>query len=389
VVGYKKSGRRDNLRIADCEIKKILSVLPQNYIDWGHKIIGADKAWEKYRGRGIKIGIIDTGIDYNHPDLASNIKRTRSFIDDTDGFDSSFHGTHVSGIIAGVDNNVGIIGVAPEAELYVAKVFGKNGYFTSTAEKNALEWLASENVHVINMSYGGFYPIDIPGVKEALEQYHDLIKEIHNAGVILVAATGNSGNPNDTMDRISWPARFPEVFAVGAICQELQRADFSSAGPGLDFAMPGVDVYSCYPGGQWARYSGTSMAAPYLTGCIALLQEYAYKTKARGFTYEEVQQELIKYSIDLGVEGIDSETGHGLVNIGKVGVATANKTIVTLDQPMIIKNGRTLAPLRFITEINGGQVLSWDNATKTVIFKTPAGKVVRMQANSAEVVIKE
>jgi hypothetical protein len=78
-----------------------------------------------------------------------------------------------------------------------------------------------------------------------------------------------------------------------------------------------------------------------------------------------------------------------LVNIGKVGVATANKTIVTLDQPMIIKNGRTLAPLRFITEINGGQVLSWDNATKTVIFKTPAGKVVRMQANSAEVVIKE
>ena len=377
------------MQIENLEIKEILQFLPQNYIDWGTKLIGADKAWKKYRGRGIKIGIIDTGIDYNHPDLASNIKRTRSFIDDTDGFDSSFHGTHVSGIIAGVDNNVGIIGVAPEAELYVAKVFGKNGYFTSTAEKNALEWLASENVHVINMSYGGFYPIDIPGVKEALEQYHDLIKEIHNAGVILVAATGNSGNPNDTMDRISWPARFPEVFAVGAICQELQRADFSSAGPGLDFAMPGVDVYSCYPGGRWARYSGTSMAAPYLTGCIALLQEYAYKTKARGFTYEEVQQELIKYSIDLGVEGIDSETGHGLVNIGKVGVATANKTIVTLDQPMIIKNGRTLAPLRFITEINGGQILSWDNATKTVIFKTPAGKVVRMQANSAEVVIKE
>lgn len=376
------------MQIESVEIKEILNVLPQSYVDWGTKMIGADKAWGKYRGRGIKIGIIDTGIDYNHPDLASNIKRTRSFIDDTDGFDSSFHGTHVSGIIAGVDNNVGIIGVAPEAELYVAKVFGKNGYFTSTAEKNALEWLASENVHVINMSYGGFYPIDIPGVKEALEQYHDLIKEIHNAGVILVAATGNSGNPNDTMDRISWPARFPEVFAVGAICQELQRADFSSAGPGLDFAMPGVDVYSCYPGGQWARFSGTSMAAPYLTGCIALLQEHAFKEKGRMLNFEEVKRELIKYSMDLGAEGIDPETGHGLVNIGKIGTAAMIKTIVTLDQPMIIQNGRTLAPLRFITEINGGQILSWDNATKTVIFKTPQGKTVTMQVDNAEVIIE-
>ena len=96
----------------------------------------------------------------------------------------------------------------------------------------------------------------------------------------------------------------------------------------------------------------------------------------------------MKYSIDLGVEGIDSETGHGLVNIGKVGVATANKTIVTLDQPMIIQNSRTLAPLRFITEINGGQILSWDNNTKTVTFKTPAGKKVVMQVDNPEVIIE-
>ena len=77
-----------------------------------------------------------------------------------------------------------------------------------------------------------------------------------------------------------------------------------------------------------------------------------------------------------------------MYNIGKIGVAAANKTIVTLDQPMIIKNGRTLAPLRFITEINGGQILSWDNDTKTVKLKTPAGKVVKMQADNPEVIIE-
>mgnify|MGYP001160156929 CR=1 FL=1 len=377
------------MQIENLEIKEILQFLPQNYIDWGTKLIGADKAWKKYRGKGIKVGIIDTGIDYFHSDLKDNLIRCKSFIDDTDGFDSNFHGTHVAGISCGADNGTGIVGVAPEAEIYSAKIFNSNGQTSATAEQRALEWLASENVHVINMSYGGLYPVDMPGVKESLQKYHDCIKAVANAGIILVAAAGNSGNPKDTLDRISWPARFPEVFAVGAICQELQRAGFSSTGDLLDFAMPGVDVYSCYPGNQWARYSGTSMATPYLTGCIALLQEYALKTKGSRFTYEEIKRELIKYAIDLGVEGVDPETGYGMVNIGKIGTAAMIETIANLDQPMIIQNSRALAPLRFIVEVNGGQILDWNNQTKTVIFRTTAGKVVRMQANSAEVVIKE
>lgn len=378
--------QNDLMRLYDTEVKEILNFLPQSCIDWGMKLIGADKAWQKYRGRGIKVGVIDTGVDYSHPDL--NVAECISFIDNTGGFDSGFHGTHVSGIICGKDNGIGIIGVAPEAELYVAKIFDANGRTTTEAQYAAFRWMIKQGVHVVNMSFGGMFPTDIPGVAEFLEEYHRRIREMHDAGIVLVAAAGNSGNPNDTLDRIAYPARFPEVFAVGAICQELQRADFSSAGDMLDFAMPGVDVYSCYPGSQWARYSGTSMAAPYLTGCIALLQEHAFKEKGRMLNFEEVERELIKYSVDLGVEGIDPETGYGLVNIGKIGTAAMIKTIVTLDQPMIIQNSRTLAPLRFITEINGGQILSWDNATKTVIFKTPQGKTVTMQVDNAEVIIE-
>lgn len=372
----------------DCEVKQILNVLPQSYIDWGMKLIGADKAWEKYTGRGIKVGIIDTGIDYSHSDLQPNIKKYKSFIDNTDGIDANFHGTHVAGISCGRNNGTGIVGVAPKAKIYSAKIFDKNSKTTATAEMKALEWMAGEGVHVVNMSYGGLFPIDIPGVKESLQKYHDCVKAVADAGVIMVAAAGNAGTPKDTLDRISWPARFPETFAVGAICQELQRADFSSTGDMLDFAMPGVDVYSCYPGNKWARYSGTSMAAPFLTGCIALLQEYALKTKGRVFTFEEVKNELAKYAIDLGVEGIDPEYGYGMVNIGKIGAAIMDKLVIMLDQPMTIQNNRTLAPLRFVIETNGGQVLGWDNTTKTVTFKTPSGKKVTMQVNNPEVTIE-
>ena len=372
----------------DCEVKQILNTLPQSYIDWGIKLIGANKAWEKYTGRGIKVGIIDTGIDYSHSDLAPNIAKYKSFIDDTDGVDANFHGTHVAGISCGRNNGTGIVGVAPKAKIYSAKIFDKNSKTTATAEMKALEWMAEEGVHVVNMSYGGLFPIDIPGVKESLQKYHDCVKAVADAGVIMVAAAGNAGNSRDTLDRISWPARFPETFAVGAICQELQRADFSSTGDMLDFAMPGVDVYSCYPGNKWARYSGTSMAAPFLTGCIALLQEYALKTKGRVFTFEEVKNELAKYAIDLGVEGIDPEYGYGMVNIGKIGAAIMDKLVIMLDQPMTIQNNRTLAPLRFVIETNGGQVLGWDNTTKTVTFKTPSGKKVTMQVNNPEVTIE-
>jgi len=372
----------------DCEVKQILNTLPQSYIDWGMKLIGADKAWEKYTGKGIKVGIIDTGIDYSHSDLAPNIAKYKSFIDDTDGVDANFHGTHVAGISCGRNNGTGIVGVAPKAKIYSAKIFDKNSKTTATAEMKALEWMAEEGVHVVNMSYGGLFPIDIPGVKESLQKYHDCVKAVADAGVIMVAAAGNAGNSRDTLDRISWPARFPETFAVGAICQELQRADFSSTGDMLDFAMPGVDVYSCYPGNKWARYSGTSMAAPFLTGCIALLQEYALKTKGRVFTFEEVKNELAKYAIDLGVEGIDPEYGYGMVNIGKIGAAIMDKLVIMLDQPMTIQNNRTLAPLRFVIETNGGQVLGWDNTTKTVTFKTPSGKKVTMQVNNPEVTIE-
>lgn len=371
------------------EVKQIINNIDEQKVNWGMKAIKADKAWDKYKGRGIKVGLLDTGIDAEHPDLKPNVVEKVSFIDDTDGEDANFHGTHVAGIFGAADTGKGVIGTAPAVEIYSAKVFHKDGYMTATAEREAIDWMIEKGVDVVNMSYGFLIgKKDSEEIEKAINNYEKLIQKLVDAGIIVVAATGNAGNTTDTFDRVSYPARFDNTIGVGAVSEEIERADFSSAGEAVDFAMPGVDIYSCYPGSRWARFSGTSMATPYLVGCIALLQEWAIEKNGKKFTLEEVKKYLLEYAKDLGVEGFDVEHGHGMVNIGKIGTRIVDKTIIEIDQPMTIINNRTVAPLRFIVEIAGGRILSWDNDTKTVVFETADGAHVTMQVDNNEVEVK-
>lgn len=380
----------DILKKLDVEVKEILTSLPQQVIDWGAHAIGADKAWAKrYTGKGLVYGQADSGIDYNHPDLAPNMLKAKSFIDNTDGFDANFHGTHVAGIAAGCNNNVGIVGVAPDAKILSAKIFDKDGRNTSTAEFAALEWLANEGADVINMSYGGFIPNDIPAGAEYERKYKKFMDELEAAGIVLVAASGNGqSNVPITWDTVAWPARFDSVIAVGAISEQLERARFSSAGPAVEFAMPGVDIYSCYPGNRWMRASGTSMAAPKFSGCVLIVQQWALEVLGRKLTPAEVRKYLKEFALDLGLEGFDVEHGFGKVNIGKVGTRLYDKVKVKLDVPPTIIGGRTLTPLRPVVELCGGIFESFDNATKTMVFVLPDGRKVTMQVGNSEMVIE-
>ena len=374
----------------DVEIKEILTSLPQQVVDWGFNAIGANKALDKrYTGKGVVVGVADTGIDYKHPDLMPNVKNYKSFIDDTDGFDSGFHGTHVAGIIAGCNNGVGIVGGASDAQIVSAKIFGLDNRFTSTAEFKALYWLAEQGVDVINMSYGGLIPIDIPEAAVFAREYEGFLQELVDAGITLVAASGNSGNARDRFDRVLHPARFDCVIAVGAVGQTLQRADFSSVGDGVDFGMPGVDIYSCYPHNRWARASGTSMASPYFASCVAVLQQWSMEVLQRKLTPLEVRQYLKSFSVDLGIEGVDVEHGYGIVNIGKVGMRLLDETHVILDAPPIIFNNRTLAPLRFVIELSGGIFESFDARTRIIKFVTKDNRRVIMQINNRDVLIQK
>jgi hypothetical protein len=267
---------------------------------WGVKRIGAGFVHDDgNKGAGVKIAVIDTGIDYKHTDLDSNYKGGYDFVNsDNDPMDDDGHGTHVAGIIAAEDNGVGVVGVAPMANLYALKVLDSKGSGSYSDVIAALQWCVDYDIQVTNNSYGSSGD---PGytVKAAFDKSYD-------AGIIHVAAAGNSGNLTGTGDNIIYPAAYDSVIAVAATDQSDKRASWSSTGPDLELSAPGVNIYSTYIGiGGYATLSGTSMASPHVAGTAALVI-------AAGIF--DVRGQLQSTADDLGVTGWDSEFGYGLVD---------------------------------------------------------------------------
>lgn len=227
-------------------------------IPWGVDRVEAPTAWDYSTGEGVKVAILDSGVDIDHPDLDDNLAGCENFIyrwqncDDDNG-----HGTHVAGIIAAEDNNFGVAGVAPKARIDALKVLNSRGrgYLSDVLE--ALDWAIANNAQVINMSLGT--SSDITSFREAIEK-------VHAAGITQVSSAGNSG---PAADSVTYPARYPEVIAVAATDVNNNVPSWSSRGE-IDLAAPGVEIYSTYRGGGYRNMSGTSMSAPHVTGVVAL-----------------------------------------------------------------------------------------------------------------------
>jgi len=212
----------------------------------------------------VGIAIIDTGIDLTHPDL--NVKGNVTFVRATrSGNDDNGHGTHCAGIAAAINNTIGVVGVAPNASLYAVKVLDRNGNGTYSAVIAGVDWVTANagslGIRVANMSLGG---PDSPTLKTA-------IANSVAAGVVYCVAAGN-----DSADAKDFsPANCPEAVAVSAIddrdglCGNDVFASFSNFGSFVHIAAPGVNIYSTYKGGGYATMSGTSMAAPHVTGAAA------------------------------------------------------------------------------------------------------------------------
>lgn len=203
---------------------------------WGITAVRAPQAWLSTRGTDMKVMVLDTGLDVEHIAVKSRFIGGRNFTggSSTDVTDTAGHGTHVAGTILadGVDN--GLTGVAPDAKLLMGKVCSENGC-SSIAIANGLDWAIAEGAHVVNMSLGGFF------ISEA--EVQALIRA-EAAGVMVIAASGNGGN-----GRVSYPAAYETVLAVGAVDEALLKADFSQWGPELAVMGPGVDVISSVPRG--------------------------------------------------------------------------------------------------------------------------------------------
>lgn len=290
---------------ADFQLKEVIpsSAFGTDYIDWGLKTVGAEVAWTKTKGNGIKVAVLDTGIDTDHPDLAQNIKAYADFTGSKYGVeDIQGHGTHVAGIIAGSMNGRGMVGVAPEAELYVAKVLGDNGQGGFDSIMKGIRWAMEQKVDVISMSLGS--------ASRPPESVHTVIKQAIAQGIIILAATGNENG------EVCWPAMYDKVIAVSAIDQNLNRASFSNYGIQNEISAPGVDIVSSYKNGTYARLSGTSMATPLVAGATALIiarhKELFFGVKP---SVEKTHEILVKMVKDLGNAGKDELFGAGMINL--------------------------------------------------------------------------
>jgi subtilisin len=270
-------------------------------IDYGVKLINPIKQWDISKGNNINIAVLDTGIDYNHEDLKDNVKGGINFTttDANDYIDRAGHGTFCAGIIAAEENGQGIIGVAPNANLYAVKILNDQGQGTLTWLIHGIDWCLTHNIDIISMSLG---------FERDSEQMHAVICEAYKRGIIMVAAVGN----NNTETEAEYPARYDEVIGVTAIDSAEHLASFDTVGSKVEISAPGVNITSTYPGNLYAIGSGTSFAVPHISGAIALIQAGALAKTGKKLSCDEVRKFIDSNVIDLGTPGRDVNFGFGL-----------------------------------------------------------------------------
>ena len=263
-----------------------------------------------HTGKGIKIAVLDTGIDYHHPELAPSYKGGYDFINsDSDPMDDNGHGTHVAGILAAAKDGKGIVGIAPDAEIYAVKVSDNRGSGSFSGLVKGIDWSIGHGMDIVTMSITG------KGGSMALAKAVQVAYNEH--GLVMVAAVGNG------QGEVLYPAAYEEVIGVGSVTRDGNLSSFSRTGSEVELVAPGTGIKSAAIGGDYRLSSGTSMATPLVTGSVALLlgsDEKAWTdTKLVNgdgrWTNNELREVLRGTAKDLGEGGKDDSFGYGLLNL--------------------------------------------------------------------------
>lgn len=289
--------------------------IPFQQSSWGVNHLNTSEYWNRnFTGKGVKIAVIDSGIS-QHEDLV--VSGGISFVPNVSSYnDDNGHGTHVAGIIGAKNNNIGVVGTAPDASIFAVKVLDQDGYGYPSAVIAGIDWAITNKMDIINLSLGFEYDLD------SLKQ---IVDKAYNSGIIVVAAGGNSGNSDGTGDNVAYPARYESVIGVAAIDPLNKRASFSATGNPIEISAPGVDIVSTIPSAtnpmshEYASASGTSMAAPFVSGYLALLKE-AYPFEP----IQNIRMKLQSSAIDLGTSGRDPHFGFGLAHHNLTGPERVN-----------------------------------------------------------------
>ncbi len=287
----------------------------QAYLDVSVPKIRAPQVWARgWTGRGVRVAVVDTGIDPQHPDLKDRIRATADFSGKGQATDGNGHGTHVASIIAGsgAASRGRYRGVAPGVDLYIAKVLDDRGRGMMSQVIAGLDWAADQNVHVVNLSLGADIACD---GTDALSSACDALVDL---GIVVCVAAGNAGPAAGT---VGAPGCARKVITVGATTDNDQVSLFSSRGPTKDgrtkpdICFPGEGIVAARAAGTrmgtpvddfYTAASGTSMATPHCTGVVALLLE-----AAPHLTPEEVKRLLMEHAVDLGVDPNAQGAGRG------------------------------------------------------------------------------
>jgi hypothetical protein len=307
----------------------------QQQLTWGQRAMRVDQLPSTYRGQGVKIAVIDSGCANSHQDL-THVSHGYDIVNkavdrSTWNIDSIAHGSHCTGVIAGLDSATGIRGFAPDAEIHACKLF-PGGQVSQLID--ALEYCIEQQIDVVNLSLGGADP------SEALEQQ---IIRARQAGVACIVAAGNSGST------VQYPGSSPNVLTVAAIgrvnefpadsyhaqtlTQQVDANGFFSArftcfGPEIAVCAPGVAITSSVPDNSFAAWDGTSMATPHVTGLAALVLAHHPDFRGAGSlrNAERVERlfQIIKQSCQPLMLGDQRRTGFGLPDVMRaVGIAPA------------------------------------------------------------------
>lgn len=232
---------------------------PAGGIPWGVQQVKAPAAWSKTTGHRIRIGVIDTGVDFSHPDLRQSLTRGINLLNrSTLPHDDNGHGTHIAGTIAAANQPKGMIGVAPRSTISPVKAFDHNGSAYVSDIILGIDWCVRNRIHIINMSFG---------MKSRSKALLNAVANAYHSGVIIVASSGNDSKRK----AIDYPARYSQTISVGATNRLRRIAPFSNRGSHIDIYAPGDRIVSAWLRGKYHEMSGTSMATSHVSGAVALL----------------------------------------------------------------------------------------------------------------------
>lgn len=347
-----------------------------NHYQWFHTAIGSPYAWDAgYTGQSVVVGIIDSGVSLN-PDLDANVIGRRDFCDETpDALDCRQHGTHVAGIIAALANGVEGTGVAPDAKIYNARVFGddatKSGYdstimrailYLISEENNATKEVNKEEprVNIINMSLGGSG--DTSG-------FQAVIDKAYAKGVIVFAATGNDGDL-----AMMYPASYEHVIAVSATDKNNERAYFANYGPITDLSAPGVDIWAAYTDGKgnsgYASLQGTSMSCPVAAGQAAVILSGQSDLPALQEKTGAQKVDALEAIMKENAVSVGNGMGRGITSLTKVFNLTAASAKPNAPSISVVDNsGDTGQSVQVTITAQAGMKLCYTTNGKNPVYK--------------------